>query len=101
MFEKIRYRLFISNLLVLAIVVIGSALTVRLIFIRNLKQQANQRLLTIAQTTAASAEVDEGEFEWEMNFPPRLLEEVEQAFQWFDPQGRLLEQQGSTQYIST
>ena len=101
MFQKIRYRLFLSNLLVLTIVLIGSALTVRLIFIRNLKQQANQRLMTIAQATAASAEVDEGEFEWEMDFPPQLLEESQQAFQWFDLQGKLLEQQGSTQYIST
>ena len=80
MFQKIRYRLFISNLLVLAIVLIGSALAVRLVFIRNLKQQANQRLMAIAQATVASAEVDEGEFEWEMDFPPQLLEESQQAF---------------------
>ena len=101
MFQKIRYRLFISNLLVLAIVLIGSALAVRLVFIRNLKQQANQRLMAIAKSTAVSAEVEEGEFEWEMEFPPQLLEEAQQAFQWFDLQGKLLEQQGSTQYIST
>lgn len=101
MFQKIRYRLFISNLLVLAIVLIGSALVVRAVFIRNLKQQANQRLMAIARSTAASAEVEGGEFEWEIEFPPRLLEESQQAFQWFDPQGKLLEQQGSTQYIST
>ena len=101
MFQKIRYRLFLSNLLVLAIVLLGSAFAVRLVFISNLKQQANERLMAIAQSTAASAEVDEGEFEWEMDFPPELLEEAQQAFQWFDIKGKLLEQQGSTRYIST
>lgn len=100
MFQKIRYRLFLSNLLVLALVLLGSALAVRLVFIRNLKQQANERLWAIAQSTAASAEIDRGEFEWEIEFPSQLLEEAQQAFQWFDPQGKLLEQQGNTRYIS-
>ena len=101
MFQKIRYRLFLSNLLVFALVLIGSAFVVRLVFISNLKQQANERLMAIALSTAASAEVDEGEFEWEIEFPSQLLEEAQQAFQWFDTKGKLLEQQGSTDYIST
>ena len=101
MFQKIRYRLFLSNLLVFALVLIGSAFVVRLVFISNLKQQANEQLMAIAQSTAASAEVDEGEFEWEIEFPSQLLEEAQQAFQWFDTKGKLLEQQGSTDYIST
>ena len=101
MFQKIRYRLFLSNLFVLAIVLLGSAFAVRLVFISNLKQQANERLMAIARSTAASAEVDEGEFDWEIEFPPQLLEEAQQAFQWFDTKGKLLEQQGSTRYIST
>ena len=101
MFQKIRYRLFLSNLLVLGLVLLGSALVVRLVFISNLKQQANERLMAIAQSTAVSAEVDEGEFEWEIEFPPELLEEAQQAFQWFDTEKKLLEQQGSTRYIST
>ena len=101
MFQKIRYRLFLSNLLVLALVLLGSAFVVRLVFIRNLRQQVTERLTAVAQGTAASAEVDEGEFEWEMEFPPQQLAEAQQAFQWFDPQGKLLEQQGSTRYIST
>ncbi|WP_036488499.1 cell wall metabolism sensor histidine kinase WalK [Myxosarcina sp. GI1] len=101
MFRKIRYRLFLSNLLVLGLVLLGSAFAVRLVFISNLKQQANERLMAIALNTAGSAEMDEGEFEWEMEFSPQLLEEAQQAFQWFDPKGELLEQQGSTRYIST
>ncbi len=102
MFQKIRYRLFLANLLVLTIVLLGSAFAVRFVFIRNLKQQVNERLMAIAQSTAVSAEVeDEGEFEWEVEFPSKLLEEAQQAFQWFDTQGKLLEQQGNARYIST
>ena len=101
MFRKIRYRLFLSNLLVLGLVLLGSAFAVRLVFISNLKQQANERLMAIAISTAGSAEMDEGEFEWEMEFSPQLLEEAQQAFQWFDLEGELLKQQGSTRYIST
>jgi two-component system, OmpR family, manganese sensing sensor histidine kinase len=101
MFQKIRYRLFLSNLLVLALVLISSAMAVRLVFIRNLRQQVNERLMAIAQGTAAIAEIDGGKFEWEVEFPPQQLEEAGQAFQWFDPQRKLLEQQGSNRYIST
>jgi hypothetical protein len=44
------------------------------VFISNLKQQANEKLMAIAQGIAASAEVDEGQFEWEMQFPPQKYE---------------------------
>ena len=107
MFQKIRYRLFLSNLAVLAIVLIGSALVVRGVFISNLKQQASERLMTIAKGTAASAELedededDEEGLDWEMEFPPQLLMEAQLAFQWFDSQGKLLEQQGNNRYITT
>ena len=94
MFQKIRYRLFLSNLLVLGLVLLGSAFAVRLVFISNLKQQANERLMAIAQSTAASAEVDAGVFEWEIEFPPELLEEAQQAFQWFDTEKKTIRTAG-------
>lgn len=100
MFHKIRYRLFLSNLLVLTVILLGSALAVRLVFIRNLKQQMDERLMATAQGTAASAEIEQGAFAWELEFPPQLLEDSQQAFQWFDTQGKLLEQQGNTRYVS-
>ena len=113
MFRKIRYRLFLSNLAVLAMVVIGSALVVRGVFISNLKRQTSEQLMTISQATAASAELEDGDeddeddeddregLDWEMEFPPQLLKETQLTFQWFDPQGKLLEQQGKNRYIST
>ncbi|MGL4881948.1 MAG: sensor histidine kinase [Waterburya sp.] len=101
MFQKIRYRLFLSNLLVLALVLMGSAFVVRLVFVRNLKQQLSDRLIAVAQSTAASAEFDKGYLESETKFSPQQLKEAQQAFQWFDLQGKLLEQQGNSTDIPT
>lgn len=101
MFQKIRYRLFLSNLLVFALVLTASALVVRFVFVRNLKQQLSDRLIAIAQSAAASAEFDKGYLESETKFSPPQLKEAQQVFQWFDPQGKLLEEQGSNTYIPT
>ena len=101
MFQKIRYRLFLSNLLVFALVLMGSAFVVRFIFVRNLEQQLTERLIALARGTSASAEFDKGYLESETKFSPQQLKEAQQAFQWFDPQGRLLEQQGERNYIPT
>lgn len=101
MFQKIRYRLFLSNLLVLALVWLGSAFVMRLVFVRNLKQQVSEQITAVAQGIAASAEFDKGYLESATKFPPQQLEEAQQAFQWFDTQGKLIEQQGRNSYIST
>ncbi len=100
MFQKIRYRLFLSNLLVLALVFLGSAFAVRLVFVRNLRQQVSERLTAVAQGTAANAEFDKGYFESETKFSPQQLKKAQQAFQWFDTQGKLIEQQGSNSYVT-
>lgn len=60
MFQKIRYRLFLFNLLVLALVLLGSAFVMRLVFVRNLKQQVSEQITAVAQGIAASAEFDQG-----------------------------------------
>lgn len=101
MFQKIRYRLFLSNLLVLALVLLGSAFVMRLVFVRNLKQQVSEQITAVAQGIAASAEFDKGYLESATKFPPQQLEEAQQAFQWFNTQGKLIEQQGRNSYIST
>ena len=101
MFRKIRNRLFLSNLLVFALVLAGSAFVVRLVFVRNLRQQLTDRLIALAQGTAASAEFDKGYLESETKFSSRQLSDRQQAVQWFDAQGRLLEEQGDRLYIPT
>lgn len=100
MFQKIRYRLFLSNLLVLALVLLGSAFAMRLVFVRNLKQQVSEQITAVAQGIAASAEFDKGYLESATKFPPQQLEDAQQAFQWFNTQGKLIEQQGRNRYIS-
>ncbi len=95
------HRLFLSNLLVLALVLLGSAFAVRLVFVRNLKQQVSERLTAVAQGIAANAEFDRGYLEAETKFSPPQLEEAQQAFQWFNAQGKIIEQQGNKGYIST
>ena len=101
MFQKIRYRLFLSNLLVLTLVLLGSALAVRFVFVSNLKHQVSERLMAIAEGTAANAEFDKGYLESETEFSPQQLEEAQQAFQWFDTQKNLIKQRGSRRNIST
>ena len=100
MFQKIRYRLFISNLLVLALVLVGSTFAVRWVFIRNLQQQLTARLIAVAQGTAANIELEHGRLELP-TFSPQQLKAHQQVFQWFDPQRKLIEQQGSGNYVST
>jgi signal transduction histidine kinase len=94
------HRLFLSNLLVLALVLLGSAFVMRLVFVRNLKQQVSEQITAVAQGIAASAEFDKGYLESATKFPPQQLEEAQQAFQWFDTQGKLIEQQGRNSHIS-
>ncbi|MEQ8536437.1 MAG: ATP-binding protein [Coleofasciculus sp. D1-CHI-01] len=93
-FKQIRIRLLLSNLLVFAIVLTGFAVAVRFVFVRNLRQQLTNQLVTLGLGAAAGAELEDGEIELETNFSEGALEEQDQTLQVFDVQGRLLEQRG-------
>ncbi len=101
MFQTIRYRLFLSNFLVFTLVLLGSGFVVRLVFIRNLRQQSSDRLTAVAQAAAASAEFDKGYLESETKFSQELLSDRALGFQWFDAQGHLIEQQGDRPYLAS
>lgn len=94
MFAKIRQRLFLSNLLVFAIVLSGFAIAVRIVFVYNLKQQLTSRLITLGQSAAASTEIDNGQLEVEDRFLAQELVRQAQTLEWFDRQGRLIQRQG-------
>ena len=94
MFRPIRTRLLISNLLVFALVLGGFAGVVRLVFWRNLQQQLTDRLTTLGQSAAASSEYEEGRLKVEDDLAIADLRRQEQALQWFNQQGQLVEQQG-------
>lgn len=93
-FKQIRIRLLLSNLLVFAIVLTGFAVAVRFVFVRNLRHQLTNQLVTLGLGAAAGAELGDGEIELETNFSEEALEEQDRTLQLFDVQGRLLEQRG-------
>ncbi|MGH8002074.1 MAG: sensor histidine kinase [Brasilonema sp.] len=96
MFQKIRYRLLFSYLVVFASLVGIFALAVRIAFTRSLTQQTTDRLIAIGQGAAANAEFEKDNLTVESDFRPQDLITRHQALQWFDTQGNLIAQQGET-----
>lgn len=92
MFQQIRYRLLGSYLAVLTLILGVFAIAVRITFTNSLNQELAGRVAVLAE--AASGELDlEGE-ELEVDAVDLLLNS-NQAVQWFDTQGHLIEQRGN------
>ncbi|QDL12631.1 sensor histidine kinase (plasmid) [Brasilonema octagenarum UFV-E1] len=96
MFQKIRYRLLLSYLVVFASLLGIFALAVRVAFTRSLTQQTTDKLIAIGQGAAANAEFEKDHLTVESDFRPQDLITRHQALQWFDTQGNLIAQQGQT-----
>lgn len=94
MFRFIRTRLLISNLIVFALVLSSFAGAVRLVFWRSLQQQLTARLTTLGEGAAAMVEVEGTRFDVEDDLNVADLRRQQQALQWFDLLGNLVEQQG-------
>lgn len=95
MFQKIRTRLLLNNLLVFAIVLSGAAIAVRLVFVQNLKQQMSEKLIAGGQGIVAEAELDDsGQLKVEDEFLAQTLLNDHQSFEWFDLQGKSVERMG-------
>lgn len=94
MFQKIRYRLLINNMLVFALVLAGSAVAVRLIFVRNLQQQLTNQLVTLGQGVVAEAELKDGQLKVEDDFLVQTLINRHQSFEWFDLQQKSVRRMG-------
>lgn len=95
MFQKIRYRLLLSYLAVLTVILGVFAIAVRITFTRNLDRQLTHRLETLARAAALELELEDGEIEVDNE---RLVAS-NQAIQWFDYEGNLLDEQGD--YVLT
>jgi two-component system, OmpR family, manganese sensing sensor histidine kinase len=93
-FKALRYRLLLSYLLVFASILGVFAIAVRVIFTRSLTHQLTAQLTAMGQGAAANAEFDNGKFRVGEDFSASELIARGQALQWFDPQGRLIAQQG-------
>lgn len=91
MFQKIRYRLLLSYLAVLTAILAVFAIAVRITFARSLERQLINRLETLARAAALDLELEGGEIQVDKE----NLVSPNQAIQWFDIEGNLLEEQGN------
>lgn len=97
MFEAIRYRLLLSYLTVLSVILGAFAIAIRLTFANSLKEELAHRVAVLAEV--ASGELDlEGE-ELAVDGADLLLNS-NQAVQWFDLQGHLVGQRGNNPLTS-
>jgi two-component system, OmpR family, manganese sensing sensor histidine kinase len=93
-FQKIRYRLLLSYLLVFASLLGIFAIAVRVAFTRSFTAQITDKLTAIGKVAAANVEFEKGRLAVESDFHPQDLIAYHQALQWFDTQGNLITQQG-------
>uniref|UniRef100_A0A367RVS5 histidine kinase n=1 Tax=Nostoc punctiforme NIES-2108 TaxID=1356359 RepID=A0A367RVS5_NOSPU len=94
MFQRIRYRLLLSYLVVFASLLGIFAIAVRFAFTRSLTEQITDKLTAIGKGAAANVELEKGRLTVESDFRPQDLIASHQALQWFDTQGNLITQQG-------
>jgi OmpR-family two-component system manganese-sensing sensor histidine kinase len=94
MFKNIRYRLLLSYLLILASILSIFAVGVRVIFGHSLRVQLLEKLTALGQGAAANVENEDGKLKIESDFKTQKILNTNQAIQWFDLQGNLINQQG-------
>jgi len=94
-FQKIRTRLLLNNLLVFSLVLASAAIAVRLVFLQNIKQQATARLIAVGQGISSEAELDsDGILEVEDEFREQAPLYEYHSFEWFTLEGELVENIG-------
>jgi len=93
-FQKIRYRLLLSYLVVFASILGIFATAVRFFFTYSLHQQLTEKLTVLGQGAAANSEFDQGQIKIDDDFSSKDLIARAQALQWFDAQGHVISQQG-------
>jgi two-component system, OmpR family, manganese sensing sensor histidine kinase len=93
-FQKIRYQLLLSYLVVLAGVLTVFAIAVRLVFTHSLNSQKREELTILAKSAAATAEFEQGRLSVGDEFSTMSLVSRDEALQWFDLKGKMIAQQG-------
>lgn len=92
MFQKIRYRLLLSYLVVLTIVLGTFAIAVRIAFARSLSQELDDRLAILAKASAGELDLENGQLSVDGK---DLLIQSNQGVEWFDSQGNSIELRGN------
>ncbi|MEO6860244.1 MAG: HAMP domain-containing histidine kinase [Microcoleus sp.] len=94
MFKKIRSRLLLSYLLVLASILSIFAVGVRVIFARSLTQQLTDKLTVLGEVVAANTEWEKGIIKIDTDFKVQNMINNNQALQLFNTKGNTIFQQG-------
>lgn len=94
MFQQIRVRLLCYYLAVLMAILATFAIVARSVFARTLYDQLIERLFTLGQSVAASADYENGVLQPDDYTNTESLVVQRRALQWFDWQGQEIERQG-------
>lgn len=94
MFEKIRSRLLLSYLLVLASILSIFAIGVRLIFARSLTDQLTDKLTVLGEGASANTEWENGRIRFDTDFSAQTIIDNNQGLELFDTKGNTIIQQG-------
>ena len=94
MFQKTRYKLLLSYIIVFATVLGVFTATVRIFFIQTIKQGIIEKLTLLAIDEAHDAELKGGVIKLKSDFPSKELIANKQTLEWFDLQGQLIEWKG-------
>ncbi|MGB7415052.1 MAG: ATP-binding protein [Thermosynechococcaceae cyanobacterium] len=94
MFQNIRHRLLLSNLLVFSLVLSGFAVVVRVVFVHSLREQLLNQLTDLGKGAAGSLEHEDGRLQVDNEYLVQNIASGHLTIEWFSPQGNLIEQQG-------
>ena len=94
MFQKTRYKLLISYIAVFTVILGVFTVSVRVFFIQSLKQELIGKLILLGTDEAHDADLEEGIIKVESDFPSEELIIHKQTLEWFDLQGKLIQQKG-------
>jgi len=78
-FKNIRYRILSSYVVILALILSGFAIGVRLVFAHSLRQQLLEKLTTLGQGIAANLENENGKLKIENDFNAQEILNKNQA----------------------
>lgn len=94
MFQKTRYKLLLSYIVVFATVLGVFTATVRIFLIQSLKQGLIEKLTLLGIDEAHDAELKGGVIKLKSDFPSKELIANKQTLEWFDLQGKLIKRKG-------
>lgn len=94
MFQSVRYRLLWSYLLIFASILSIFAVSVRLLFAYNFRQQMLDKLTTLGMGIVANLESENDQLKMESDFKIQDLINQNQSIQWFNLQGKELGKEG-------